>query len=253
MKRFIYLFVFIVLICGLRCDAAFWNKTHNNQPNQQLQRQSKQIQAKNEAQAIEEETQKQNSQNSTGETSYPDDVDGMPISGEEYQQDIDIEQIYRDMPVPEFSYMHDIDPGEYQDTRYSTWSPYPLFRLTAPLFFKTVAIEPGYYLLTPREHKGKWYILFKEAGKVKYIIPCYNREMVPVNFYKNNLPQVKLTTPQKIREVTLKLVGQRDKASKRKPIPDTYLDAEDLDNNFISIVVYWGNYRYYMVLRSIRL
>ena len=99
--------------------------------------------------------------------SYPEDVDTQEILDDEYSpEDIDIEKMYRDLPVPDFKYMHNIDPGEYQDTMYSTWSPYPLFRLTAPLFFKTIAIEPGYYLLTPREHDGAWYILFKEAGKL---------------------------------------------------------------------------------------
>lgn len=185
--------------------------------------------------------------------SYPEDVDTQEIADDEYTEDIDIEQMYRDMPVPEFKYVHDIDPGEYQDTMYSTWSPYPLFRLTAPLYFKTIAIQPGYYLLTPREHDGAWFILFKEAGRVKYIVPCYKKEMVPMNFYKNNLPQIKLTKTQLIREKALKFIGKTFKSSKRKPIPDTYLEASDLDNNFVSIIVYWGNYRYYFVLRTIQL
>lgn len=191
--------------------------------------------------------------NQQKETSYPDDVDKQGINEDEYTDNIDIEQMYRDMPVPDFSYVHNVDPGEYQDIMYSTWSPYPLFRLTASLYFKTVAIQPGYYLLTPREHDGAWFMLFKEAGRVKYIVPCYKKEMVPMDFYKNNLPQVKLTKIQLIREKTLKLVGKKVKSSKRQPIPDTYLEASDLDNNFISIIVYFGNYRYYFVLRSIQL
>lgn len=185
--------------------------------------------------------------------SYPEDVDAQDLTDDEYTEEIDIEKMYREMPVPDFKYVHNIDPGEYQDTMNSTWSPYPLFRLTAPLFFKTVHIEPGYYLLTPREHNGSWYILFKEAGKVKYIVPCYKKEMVPMDFYKNNLPQVKMTKVQVIREKFLKMVGKNVKSSKRQPIPDTYLEASDLDNNFISIIVYWGNYRYYFVLRTIQL
>ena len=187
------------------------------------------------------------------ETSYPEDVDTQELTDSELEEVIDIEQMYRDMPVPEFKYIHNIDPGEYQDTMNSTWSPYPLFRLTAPLYFKTIAIEPGYYLLTPREHDGAWFMLFKEAGKVKYIIPCYKKEVVPMGFYKDNLPQVKMTKVQRIRENTLRFVGKRFKSSKRRIIPDTYLDANDLDNNFISIIVYWGEYRYYFVLRTIQL
>lgn len=185
--------------------------------------------------------------------SYPEDVNAQEIADDEYTEDIDVEQMYRDMPVPTFKYVHNVDPGEYQDVMYSTWSPYPLFRLTAPLFFKTIAIEPGYYLLTPREHDGAWFILFKEAGKVKYIVPCYKKEMVPIDFYKNHLPQIKLTKTQLIREKALKFIGKNVKSSKRQPIPDTYLEASDLDNNFISIIVYWGNYRYYFVLRTTQL
>ncbi len=251
MKKLFVLIAVSVFIASLPSNAAFWDRfKNNNNQSAQTQTQSQQTQAQQPQNTQTNQTQSA----SQSEATYPNDVDGTAISNGEYVgEDIDIEQMYRDMPVPTHRYIHNIDPDEYQDTRYSTWSPYPLFRLTAPLFFKSVAIQPGYYLLTPREHQGKWYMLFKEAGKVKYIVPCYKKEMVPFNFYKNNLPQVKLTTPQKIREFTLKLVGKHDDASKRKPIPDTFLEASDEDNNFISIIVYWGNYRYYMVLRSIQL
>ena len=47
-------------------------------------------------------------------------------------EEVDYEQIYRELPVPDFSYIHDVDPGEYYDTEKSAWSPYPLLRLTAP-------------------------------------------------------------------------------------------------------------------------
>ena len=96
-------------------------------------------------------------------------------------------------------------------------------------------------------------MLFKEAGKIKYIVPCYKKEMVPMDFYKNHLPQVKMTKPQLIREKFLNMVGKNVKSSKRQPIPDTYLEADDLNNNFVSIIVYWCNYRYYFVLRTIQL
>ena len=86
-------------------------------------------------------------------------------------------------------------------------SLYPLFRLMSPLYFKNVTVEPGYYLLTPREHKGNWYILFKEGGKVKYIIPVYDKKIVPMNFYKENLPQVKMTPTQSIHVKLLDFVG----------------------------------------------
>lgn len=187
------------------------------------------------------------------EATYPADLDKEELEDDEFPWDLDIEEQYREMPVPDFKYVHNIDPGEYQDTMNSTWSPYPLFRLTAPLYFKTITIEPGYYLLTPREHEGKWFILFKEAGRIKYIVPCYKQDVVPLDFYKNNLPQVKMTKVQLIREKALRFVGRTFKSSKRRVIPDTYLEASDLDNNFISLIVYWGDFRYYLVLRTIQL
>lgn len=165
----------------------------------------------------------------------------------------DFEQIYRDLEPADFSYVHNIDPGEMYDTQHTSWSPYPLFRLTAPLFFKNVTIEPGYYLLTPREHDGNWYILFKEQGKVKYIVPVYEREIVPMGFYDENLPKIKLTPAQKIHLKFHDFIGKHVKSSQRKPAPETYLEATDLENNFLSLVVYWGNHRYYMIFRTIRL
>jgi hypothetical protein len=168
-------------------------------------------------------------------------------------EDFDYEQVYRDLPVPTFQYVHGIDPGEYYDTKNSAWTPYPLFRLTAPLFFKTTAIEPGYYTLTPRQQDGNWYILFKEAGRVKYIIPAYDRKIVPAFFYDENLPKPKMTLSQKFQINALDFIGRHIKSSRRKPAPQTYLETTDLDNNFVSLVIYWGDFRYYTIFRTIRL
>lgn len=168
-------------------------------------------------------------------------------------KDVDYEQIYRDLQVPTHSYVHDIDPGEFYDIKDTSWSPYPLFRLTAPLFFKNITVEPGYYLLTPREHEGNWYMLFKVQGKIKYIIPVYDRDITPEFFYDENLPKPKLTWSQRVHINFLDFVGKHFKNSKRKPAPQTYLEATDLDNNFLSLVVYWGSHRYYMIFRTVAL
>lgn len=168
-------------------------------------------------------------------------------------ENVDFEQIYRDLEVPTLKYVHNIDPGEYYDTQNSTWSPYPLIRLTTTLYFKSIAVEPGYYLLTPREHKGNWYMLFKEAGRIKYIIPIYDKQIVPLTFYDENLPKVKLTPTQKIHLVLLDTMGKFFPSAKRKPTPQTYLEVTDLDNNFVSVVVYWGSHRYYTIFRTIQL
>lgn len=170
-----------------------------------------------------------------------------------FAEDFDYQQIYRDLQVPQHKYIHDIDPGEYYDTQNSTWSPYPLFRLIAPLYFKTMTIEPGYYLLTPREYKGDWYILFKDSGRIKYIVPVYNRDITPVMFYDENLPKPELKFSQKVHIKTLDVIGKFVPSAKRKPTPQSYLELTDLDNNFISIIIYWGNHRYYTIFRTIQL
>ena len=168
-------------------------------------------------------------------------------------QDIDYQKIYNETPIPQHSYVHSIDPGENYDIKNTSWSPYPLLRLTAPLFFKTIAIEPGYYLLTPREYKGEWFMLFKEQGKIKYIIPIYKIDITPLGFYDENLPKPKMTISQKTHIGFLNMVGKCVKSSKRKPAKQNYIELFDLDNNFISMVMYWGEHRYYMIFRTIQL
>ena len=172
-----------------------------------------------------------------------------PETKADYTQE-EIVEIYRNLEVPTFRYVHDLDPEEAVDTQNASWSPYSLFRLTAPLHFKTITVPPGYYLLTPRQHNGDWYMLFKVAGKVRYIVPIFDKKMVPMDFYKDHLPEEKTTWSQKQHLRLLKFVG-KFQSSQRPEIPKTYLEAEDLDDNFILIILYWGDYKYYMVMRSI--
>lgn len=162
-------------------------------------------------------------------------------------------QIYMDMEVPTFSYVHGIDPGQYYDNKDATYSTYPLFRLVSPIYFKTVTINPGYYHLTPVTHKGENYILFKEVGLVKYILPVYKKEIVPQGFYESHLPKPKLTKMQRMSKNFYSFVGKHYKRSKRKEPKQTYLEANDLDNNFVSLVVYYGPYRYYTIFRTVKL
>ena len=178
---------------------------------------------------------------------------GSDIKPDKVYSQAEYEQIYRDLEVPTFRFIHDVDPDQYYDMKDAAWSPYPLMRLNSPIYFKSITIMPGYYLLTPRQYKGDWYILFKEAGKVKYIIPTYDREIVPVMFYDDNLPQPKLAPSQKVHLKLLDIMGKFVPSAKREPTPQTYLETTDLDNNFVSIVIYWGNYRYYTIFRTIRL
>ena len=134
----------------------------------------------------------------------------------------------------------------------TTWSPYPLLRLNAPLYFKNVVIEPGYYLLTPRKQNDEWYILFKEAGKVKHIIPVYDKGFTPETFYEDNIPEPKLTIQKKTRKIITDFAG-KFKSSRRPTEKKSYLEVNDFNNNFIQIILYWGDYRYYTIFRSVPL
>lgn len=165
----------------------------------------------------------------------------------------DYRQIYLDLQVPTFSYVHGIDPGQYYDNKASTWSPYPLFRLSSTLYFKTIAIPPGYYLLTPKTYKGDDYVLFKENGVIKYTIPVYKKEFVPEGFYDSHIPKPKLTKTQRMNRAFFTWVGKTFKRAQKKPTPQAYLEINELDNKFVSVIVYWGPYRYYMIFRTIQI
>ena len=170
-----------------------------------------------------------------------------------FAREEDYRQIYMDLEVPTFSYIHGIDPGQYYDNKDASYSVYPLFRLSSPIYFKTVAIQPGYYALTPVMYKGDPYLLFKDNGVVKYTIPVYKKELVPEGFYESHLPKPKLTFMQKCSKNFYTFVGKHFKRSKRKPPVKTYIEVNDLDNYFVSMIIYFGNYRYYTIFRTVQL
>lgn len=169
-----------------------------------------------------------------------------------FAQENDYIKTYQELQPATHSYVHDIDPDHDYESKNTTWSPYPLFRLNSPLYFKHITIEPGYYLLTPREYKGDWFILFKQNGRIKYIIPCYNRDITPELFYDENLPKPKLTFTQHVHIKMLNWIGRFVPSSKRRPAPNTYLEATDLDGNFVSLIIYYGSFRYYTIFRTVK-
>lgn len=160
--------------------------------------------------------------------------------------------IYNSLEPAAHSYLHGIDPDQYYDMKDATWAPYPLLRLNSYIYFKDQAIEPGYYLLTPREHKGKWYMLFKQNGTVSHIIPVYERDITPEFFYDKHLPKPKLTRAQKFHMGALEFLG-KFKSTKRKEPIKSYMEINDLENHFVSIVIYYGNHKYSTIFRTIRL
>lgn len=170
-----------------------------------------------------------------------------------YSSELDYQNTYLNLSVPTFSYVHGIDPGQYYDMKYSTWSPYPLFRLSSPIYFKTITIMPGYYDLTPVTYKGDQFVLFKQQGIVRHIIPVYDKQLVPEGYYEAHLPQPKLSAFQRFNKNYIHFVGTHFKSAQRRPIPQSYLEVNDLDNKFVSIVIYYGPYRYYTIFRTVQM
>lgn len=175
------------------------------------------------------------------------------IANISFAEQADYRQIYMDLNVPNFSYVHGLDPGQYYDYKDRAYSPYPLFRLVNTLYFKTIAIPPGYYHLTPVTYKGDPYILFKENGVVRYTIPVYKKEFVPVGFYETHIPQPKLSLKKRMAKRWYSFLGKHFKSAQRKPAPQCYVEAEDLDNKFVSIIIYYGPYRYYTIFRTVQM
>ena len=183
------------------------------------------------------------------EFEYPSALPAEPVEVEPVKN---YAQIYNNLQQADFSYQHNLDPDQYYDIKDAAWSPYPLLRLNSYIYFKDIAIEPGYYLLTPRKHEGSWYILFKQNGRVNYIIPVYERDITPETFYDEHIPKPKLSWAQKVHMNILDFFG-KFKSSKRKTPVQSYLEINDLENFFVSIVIYYGSHKYYTIFRTIRL
>lgn len=143
---------------------------------------------------------------------------------------------------------NNIDPFEDEDNIKYSWSPYPLFRTSAELFFKDEKIEPGYYLLTPRKLKEKYYVLFKQNGKVEHIIPVAKIEQTPLNFYNANTPQIKKTAWQKFTSAVRKKFYDTAKDSGRSTPPSSLVDVA-VEVKYIIINFYYGESKYVVLFK----
>ena len=141
-----------------------------------------------------------------------------------------------------------IDPFQDEDTIKYAWSPYPLFRTSAEMYFKDIMIPPGYYLLTPRTLGGKDYLLFKENGKVSYIIPIVKKEATPLNFYEANTPQMKKTPWQKFSSTVRTKFYNTAKDSLRVDPPKSLVNVE-VEIKYIVITLYYGENKYTVLFK----
>ena len=160
-----------------------------------------------------------------------------------FASDMDYDALYDAAQPFESRLYHDIDPFQDEDSIRYSWSPYPLFRTSAELYFKDYKIEPGYYLLTPRTLKDKDYILFKQNGKVAFIIPVVKKEKTPINFYEANTPPVKKTAWQKFSGAVRKKFYDSAKDSGRSTPPSSVVKV-DVEVKYVILTFYYGENKY---------
>ena len=162
----------------------------------------------------------------------------------------DYETLYNNAEVPKIKLMHNLDPYQNEDYFNYAYSPYPLFRTSSTLYFKDITIPPGYYLLAARNIKDKDYIFFKESGKVKYIIPVIETDVVLEDFYKRKMPVPQLTKGEKFKKKVANGWNNIFRNSKKRQPPSSYIEGHALDGNFFEIVFYYGNKKYTMYFRT---
>ncbi len=162
----------------------------------------------------------------------------------------DLEQIYNNLEEADFNYIFSLDP--YQSDEYTKYiySPYPLFRTGVNLIFKSKTIPAGYYLLTPREKDGKTYVLFKENGRVSYVIPVYKTQKIYDGFWEEKLPYEYQNFSQKTANKFFDYIGKKwGQRNKRTPIPKSYVEFND-GGEYWDMVLYYGETKYYLVFKK---
>lgn len=151
------------------------------------------------------------------------------------------------------TFFNNVDPYQDEDSLKYAWSPYPLFRTSEDLYFKNLyKIEAGYYLLTPRKLEDKYYVLFKQNGKVKFIIPTVKVTQTPVNFYPQNTPRKKETFWNKMGQKLADAANGVCKDNKRQKPPQSLLKLENLKPYYV-LHFYYGDKCYIMVFKNTNL
>lgn len=163
----------------------------------------------------------------------------------------DFQKIYDSTPEADFEYIFGIDPYQAEDYTQYMFSPYPLLRTGVNFIFKNTVIPPGYYLLTPRKYQGKTYVLFKEQGRVKYMIPTYNVDITTEEFYDQYIAKPRETKWKKFKTSVADTVGTMfPKKTQRKPIPKSYMEINDIDGEFFQVILYYGTGKYFLIFKQ---
>ncbi len=160
-------------------------------------------------------------------------------------------EIYEKLEPADFEYIFGIDPYQAEDYTKYMYSPYPLFRVGVPFIFKNTKIEPGYYILTPRKKAGKTFVLFKEQGRVKYMVPVYNIDLVDPLFYNQYIPEKKKGFWSKVGSGISNTIGRAfPKKTQRMPAPKAYIEVNDIDREFYQVILFYGEHKYYMIFKQ---
>ncbi len=161
------------------------------------------------------------------------------------------DEIYENLMPADFEYMFGIDPYQAEDYTKYMYSPYPLFRVGVPFIFKNIEIKPGYYILTPRKKGGRTFVLFKEQGRVKYLIPVYDVDIVDPLFYDQYIPERKKGFWEKAGQKTSNFFGRLfPKKTQRMPAPKAYIEVNDIDREYFQVILFYGAQKYYMIFKQ---
>lgn len=162
-------------------------------------------------------------------------------------------KLYEEAQPYNSRFFNDVDPWQDEDSLKYAWSPYPLFRSSEPLYFKNFfKIDPGYYLLTPRTIEKKDYVLFKQNGKVKFIVPAVKVTNTPVGFYPQNTPHKKPTFWGKVGQKLADAANGVCKDNKRQKPPQSLMKMENRAPFYI-LHFYYGEHCYILVFKNTNL
>ena len=95
---------------------------------------------------------------------------------------------------------------------------------------------------------GKDYILFKQNGKVQFIIPVAKKESTPMNFYEANVPQPKLTMWQSFCKKVRKKFYDTATDAKRITPPNSLVNV-DVDSKYILLNMYYEEDKFVLVFK----
>ena len=160
------------------------------------------------------------------------------------------DEIYAQLQEADFDYLFGLDPHQADDYTKYMHSPYPLFRSGVNLVFKNKKIPAGYYLLTPREKKGKTYVLFKENGRISYVIPVYEEDILPEAYWEEKMPHQKPSIGEKMKKKTMDYIGTKwGNKNQRTPIPKAFVEFDDA-GNYWDMTLYYGTKKYCLLFKK---